>query len=155
MSIDEAVMPEREPDIVKQMREGTAICDAWRGNIVAHIDALKLHAQQSAEAASKETKRADAWVKAARDLARELGVEDDDSNGSIHDWRHIRSVLKMRLDRLREVEARTVERCAKVLDERCQYYGGADAKNTPTIGNALFWAAAAIRALPIGHAEDK
>ena len=37
----------------------------------------------------KETVRADAWVNAARDLARELVTPDEDSYGSIPDWRRI------------------------------------------------------------------
>lgn len=31
----------------------------------------------------------DAWVGSARDLARELGLPDDESKGSTHDWRYI------------------------------------------------------------------
>ena len=42
----------------------------------------------------KETVRADAWVKAARDLARELGTPDEDSNGSIQDWKRITAKAK-------------------------------------------------------------
>ena len=42
----------------------------------------------------KETGRADAWVKAVRDLARELGTPDEDSNGSIQDWKRITAKAK-------------------------------------------------------------
>jgi hypothetical protein len=38
----------------------------------------------------KETERAIAWEKWARDLARELGIGDNDSNGSIHDAKTIK-----------------------------------------------------------------
>lgn len=55
--------------------------------------------------AEKETRRADAWVKAARDLSRELGMADDESDGSIRDWQHIRSKLQMRLARATAAEA--------------------------------------------------
>lgn len=43
---------------------------------------------------ARETARADAWVKEVRDLARELGIADEDSNGSIHDWRHVKYKLR-------------------------------------------------------------
>ena len=56
----------------------------------------------------KETGRADAWVKAVRDLARELGTPDEDSNGSIQDWKRITAKAKQvaeltaKLDKARE-----------------------------------------------------
>lgn len=50
---------------------------------------------------ARETARADAWVKEVRDLARELGIADEDSNGSIHDWRHV----KYKLRQLAELQA--------------------------------------------------
>lgn len=50
----------------------------------------------------KETVRADAWVKATRDLARELGTPDEDSNGSIQDWKRITAKVKQ----VKELEAK-------------------------------------------------
>jgi hypothetical protein len=44
------------------------------------------------EADSGEKQRADSWVDAVRDLARELGIADEDSNGSIYDWKHIKRI---------------------------------------------------------------
>ena len=57
---------------------------------------LELGRQLAAAQADKEreTKRADAWVAAARDIARELGFEDDESDGSIKDWNFICSKLR-------------------------------------------------------------
>ena len=56
----------------------------------------------------RETGRADAWVEAVRDLARELGTPDEDSNGSIQDWKRITAKAKQvaeltaKLDKARE-----------------------------------------------------
>ena len=54
----------------------------------------------------KETGRADAWVKAVRDLARELGTPDEDSNGSIQDWKRITAKAKQ----VKELEAKLREK---------------------------------------------
>lgn len=39
----------------------------------------------------KEKLRADSWVEGARDLVRQLGVADEDSNGSCNDWSLIKA----------------------------------------------------------------
>jgi len=44
----------------------------------------------------RETGRANQWVKSARDLARKLGLPDDESKASTHDWRFIESRLASR-----------------------------------------------------------
>ena len=44
----------------------------------------------------RETDRANQWVKSARDLARRLGLPDDESKASTHDWRFIESRLASR-----------------------------------------------------------
>jgi hypothetical protein len=42
----------------------------------------------------KETNRANAWVDATRMLANELGLSEEDSNGSIADWKFICNTSK-------------------------------------------------------------
>ena len=41
----------------------------------------------------KEKKRADSWVDEVRNLARDIGNPDEDSNGSIQDWKRIKGKL--------------------------------------------------------------
>jgi hypothetical protein len=41
----------------------------------------------------------EAWVGAARDKARELGLPDDESKGSTHDWRFICEWIEKRNER--------------------------------------------------------
>lgn len=58
------------------------------------INGLMLRLEAERKALEKEARRADCWVKAARDAAQALGLEADDSKGSIQDWKLITGTLK-------------------------------------------------------------
>ncbi len=74
---------------------------------------------------ARETHRADCWVKAARELAQELGLNADDSKGSTQDWKHI----KAELARLRPL-AEMWEHC-ELSREMAESLVKAQAKHAP------------------------
>lgn len=99
---DEAVMPELPDTLPDCMMPDGGDCCLGHHKLCVAFDALKLHAQKSAEAARVAREDCDNWRRAAEALrinhkAYEERAETAES-------------------RLREVEARTVERCAKEAD---------------------------------------
>lgn len=130
MAIDEAAMPE-EPTVLRVMREGKNV-----PQVLDYIDALKLHAQQSAEALADRTKDWEAVCAGAG---------------------HLREELESAESRLREVEARTVLRCIEAAENEhleCYLKPYAHVEDK-AYDRGVKDAVNAIRALPIGHTEEK
>lgn len=123
---------------------------AERNRHMGAVQAYIEDAEHLTRQLARETARADAWVKEVRDLARELGIADEDSNGSIHDWRHV----KYKLRQLAELQAKhdaLVKRLREPTPEMLKFLCDCDSDLMP--GESLADAAMSAVALDKGGEE--
>ncbi|HDL89736.1 MAG TPA: hypothetical protein ENG14_02395 [Thermodesulforhabdus norvegica] len=100
-------------------------------SLIETVDELRFD-KKELKGLEKEKKRADAWVKAVRDLAREIGIEDDDSDGSIKDWRDITHMVRQAIEKFGKVD----------LGEEKKTYQGVEVHDD--LIASLQWQAAAV-----------
>lgn len=114
-AIDEAVVPEMPPEVA-EMRSYTY---RQAESVIAYIDALKLHTQKSADAA-----------RVAREELADMTADRDfymDARCKYYDEaQQERNRANAAESRLREVEARTKERCAEAAEALIGTPTGAD-----------------------------